>query len=328
MNLYPLIQELSDGEYHTGTQLGEQLQVSRTAIWKQIQKLPELGIEILANRQQGYRLEQPLDLLDSKMIDQAPQFAGLTDWVFKVEPVVDSTNFQLISRVKQASDTTKQLLAAEMQTSGRGRRGRSWESPFASSISCSLACTFEGPAQELQGLSLAVGVLVEAVLADHGFADLGLKWPNDIYYQGAKLGGILIEVSGDLAGPCQLVVGVGLNIYPPANFDPQVIDQPISFLCPAPQAKASRLRSSIVAALGVRLAELLDSYAVKGFAPWQDRWNQLHIWADQDAYVVTPGKAEAVTLKQVNELGELLVIDAQGQEKRLNAGEVSLRAEI
>lgn len=324
MNLYPLIQQLSDGRYHTGTELGDALTVSRTAIWKQIQKLPDLGLDYQTDKQLGYRLLQPLDLLDAEFIHrEISQNFDQSQVNLAVEPVVSSTNTLLLDRVNQGRPIHLELLTAEMQQAGKGRRGRNWFSPFASSLSCSLGWNFEGSAQELQGLSLAVGVAIKAGLEGLGVEAVGLKWPNDIYLNQAKLGGILIEITGDLAGPCKLIVGFGINVHRPLDFNTESVNQPIAFLSdlgvPLPT------RSQLASALYLEVLKVLSTYAQQGFEPWVNDWNRAHVWQGKQALVITPQSSVEVTLGQVNQLGELAVYDSTGQQKLLNSGEISLR---
>ena len=105
---------------------------------------------------------------------------------------------------------------AEHQSAGKGRRGRQWVSPFGSNIYMSILWRFQQDGIACTaGLSLAVGVAVIRALKTYGFNEVGLKWPNDIYCQGKKLGGILIEVSGEADGPCAVIIGLGLNLFLP-----------------------------------------------------------------------------------------------------------------
>lgn len=320
MNLYPLIKVLSDGQSHTGTSLGRQLGISRTAIWKQIQQLPGLGLDYTTDKATGYALTNALDLLDESALkaDLLGLGSSLRPEVF---PQIDSTNTELARRLQSGQSIHGALLLAEMQTAGRGRRGRSWVSPFASSLSLSLGWQFEGAANQLQGLSLAVGVVTHNVLKALGYPAPGLKWPNDIQIADAKLGGILIEVSGDLAGPCQLIIGLGLNVRRSASL--LSLDRDVTFL--------SDLQADLVtrSALALQLARslecLLQDFAVSGFRPWQDAWNAVHCWKGREGLLITPHGEEVVVFGDVNAEGELEVFDLQGCSRFINAGEVSLR---
>lgn len=321
MNLYPLINLLSDGKFQTGTQLGLKLGISRTAVWKQIQQLEGLGIEVITKKNEGYCLSNPLDLLNFEKM-QADLAAANSSLTSEFYPVIDSTNLEFSRRISAGELFKHHLILAEMQTAGRGRRGRDWFSPYASSLSMSICWRIEAGANALQGLSLAVGVVIKDALSKHGIPEVKLKWPNDLYLNSAKVGGILIELSGDLAGPCNLVVGFGLNIYRQEQM--KDVDQPIAFLSDATTKKICRTSLAIDLALAVE--KLLEDYPSVGFQPLQNAWNSAHVWQGMEANLITPVSVTPVTLGGVNELGELQVTYSNGKTGSINSGEISVRA--
>ncbi|GLR63436.1 biotin--[acetyl-CoA-carboxylase] ligase [Marinospirillum insulare] len=321
MNLYPLIKLLSNGHFHTGTQLGLDLGVSRTAVWKQIQQLPNLGLEIITKKNDGYKLVKPLELLDIEQIQGLFQEHN-SSLTLNFYPSLDSTNLELSRRCSDGSGLlNKQLMLVEKQTAGLGRRGRGWYSPYASSLSMSLGFKVEGGANVLQALSLAVAVVIKRELETQGFVGIKLKWPNDLYFNDAKLGGILIELKGDLAGPCSLIVGVGINVYRTSNLPD--LDQPISFL--DDQQEAIINRSALAANIALAIEKLVDSYPETGFEPYMEEWNQAHLWKGMQSYIMTSKESIPVTLGGVTSTGELEVVYESGEEGLINAGEVSLR---
>jgi BirA family biotin operon repressor/biotin-[acetyl-CoA-carboxylase] ligase len=206
----PLLELLADGEFHSGEDIGFALGVSRSAVWKMIKRLSELQVELHAVTGRGYQIPGGLELLDSDAI-----LAGLQaeakralNRLIVLESTV-STNQYLLD-LKQTSSGIACL--AEHQTNGRGRRARAWVSPYGANIYFSLLWNFPGGATDLTGLSLAVGVMVAEALRDYGLHEISLKWPNDILYRQHKLGGILLEMVGNIEGPCQVVIGIGLNV--------------------------------------------------------------------------------------------------------------------
>lgn len=324
MNLYPLIQCLADGCYHSGSELGERLGVSRTAIWKQVQQLTEYGLSYDSDRKRGYCLTQPLDLLDPVSLRQSLSAQAHTaDLVLEVLPKVDSTNAEMLRRFQAERPIDRHVLLAEMQTEGRGRRGRHWFSPFASSLSVTLGFTYEGAAQGLSGFSLVVGVAVERVLSRFGFNAVGLKWPNDIYLGDRKLGGILIEISGDLGGPCQLIVGVGLNVQRCDHFELDTTAYHPGFLSDVMSSLPSR--TQLAAALIDAIVEDFQLFSRSGFAPFQSVWNGAHCWKNRNVQLIQGDRIEPVTLGDVNAEGELSVQLETGEWRLLNSGELSLR---
>lgn len=320
MNLYPLIKLLSDGKFQTGTQLGLKLGISRTAVWKQIQQLEGLGLEVVTKKNEGYCLLEPLDLLDFEKIKQSLSEANSL-LISEFYPVIDSTNLEFSRRISAGEEFKHHLILAEKQTAGRGRRGRDWISPYASSLSMSICWRVEAGANVLQGLSLAVGVVIKNVLAKHQMSDIQLKWPNDLYLNNTKVGGILIELSGDLAGPCNLVVGFGLNVY--SSQLALAVDQPVAFLSDVNDTEICR--TSLAVDLALEVEKLLKDYPVNGFKPWQDSWNSAHVWQGVEANLMTPLNVTPVTLGGVNELGELQVTYSDGSKGSINSGEISVR---
>ena len=213
-----LLPLLADGEFRSGQDLAEALGVSRTAVWKQVNKLAsETGLVIDSVKGRGYRIPGGIELLDAEQVTAAlqPLASRLLTSLVLLESV-DSTNAEALRRA-EAGDSSGLVCSAEQQTAGRGRRGRQWVSPFASNLYLSLLRKFDQGAAALEGLSLAVGVAVARALEAAGMPAVQLKWPNDILFDGAKLGGVLLEMIGDAAGPCKVVIGVGLNVVMPAE---------------------------------------------------------------------------------------------------------------
>ena len=205
---------LADGEFHSGTELSAALAVSRAAVWKYLHSLSELGLEINAVSGKGYRLEKALELLSAQQIKESLSLKTLSLLSkLEIHPQIQSTNTYLAECAKTVQ--SGRVCFAESQTAGRGRRGRQWVSPFGSNLYLSILWQFDNGFAAISGLSLAIGVAVVRALSEIGINEIGLKWPNDIYWQHKKLGGILIEVSGESSGECHAIIGLGLNLYLP-----------------------------------------------------------------------------------------------------------------
>ncbi|MDF1764647.1 MAG: biotin--[acetyl-CoA-carboxylase] ligase, partial [Oleibacter sp.] len=219
--LNTLLGILADGQFHSGEALGEALGVSRAAVWKQLKKLEDLDIPYSSVKGKGYRLHDQIELLDSERIRQ--QLHQRLD-ILEVLLDVNSTNTYLFERANNHMGK-RYAVFAEKQHHGRGRRGRQWVSPFGKNIYLSLLVSFSGGMAVLEGLSLVTAIAVEKALARLGIEGVGLKWPNDIYAQGKKLAGILLEVTGEYNSHCQVVIGIGLNLSL-SEHDAETIDQP------------------------------------------------------------------------------------------------------
>ncbi len=204
--------ELGDGNFHSGEDLAKALGVTRSAVWKAANALRDLGTPMEAIRNRGYKLLGSSESLDAPAIrlniatDIAPRIARLD-----VAWTTASTNTELIERAYPEQGRSEVLLA-EFQTAGRGRRGRAWLAPPGGAVCMSLSWTFPEVPRDAGGLSLAIGVCVIRALRAQGVTGAHLKWPNDILAGGRKLGGILIELRAESGGPACVVVGIGLNV--------------------------------------------------------------------------------------------------------------------
>lgn len=312
-----LLQLLGDGQNHSGQALAQALNVSRTAIWKQLAKLEALGLELISQTGKGYCLVGGLELLDEALIrSQLTSASNLGR--LNILTSIDSTNAYLM---RQESGSGVSACFAEHQTAGRGRRGRQWVSPFASNIYLSLRLSIESGLGAFEGISLAVGVAVVRALNKLGVSDIQLKWPNDVLWSGKKLGGILIEVVGDPSGVCHLVVGLGLNLKAGKSME-QAIDQPwvaLDSILPI-----SPGRNQVAASLLNHLVHLLVTYETRGFAVYKTEWEGLNAYADKQVDLVMGSSQVSGVMRGVNDSGALLLETSQGVEV-FHGGEVSLR---
>jgi BirA family biotin operon repressor/biotin-[acetyl-CoA-carboxylase] ligase len=321
MSLEKLLVILADGKFHSGDALGMTLGVTRAAIWKQLKKVSALGIELTSVKGKGYRIDGGLDLLSEAVVRDylEPQTTQLLRHI-ELLGVVDSTN--TIAMAQALNGLSGYVCSAEKQTAGRGRRGRSWISPFARNIYLSVVWEFASGAAALEGLSLALGVAVTEALTDAGVEGLQLKWPNDIVYRQQKLAGILVEVTGDAAGPCSAVVGIGLNVSMP-EASAKDIDQSHTDVDSLLGIHFSR--SQLLALVLNNVVPLLDSFEQRGFGTYRQRWQQLDSFFGHSVQVEWGEQRVIGSAQGVDDSGAYCVMTEQGQQ-RFNGGEVSLRA--
>jgi len=310
-----LISALADGEFHSGQELAELLGLSRMAIWKQLRKLEGHGLTVESVRGRGYRIPGGIELLDGAAIRAGLSPAVLAD-ITKLEvfDVMDSTNAYVASLGDKGCGV---VCLAERQTQGRGRRGRQWQSPFGRNLYLSLGWTFTGGATALEGLSLAVGVAVRRALSANG--QPLLKWPNDLLYNGRKLAGILIEMSGDPTGDCQVVIGVGVNIGMRGEARPE-IDQPWADAREFTDDSRNVLAARIINEVFLTTAR----FAERGFASFQEEWCQYDAWAGKPVYLTTPAARIEGIARGVTENGALR-LEVNGEIQLVTGGEISLR---
>lgn len=315
-----LLNCLADGRFHSGELLAQALGVTRSAVWKKLKKIESMGLQVDAVRGRGYRLQQPLELLDQARIKQIlPDIANDSLGELELFTSIDSTNRYLMQSETLAHGA--HVCLAEMQLSGRGRRGRAWVSPFASNLYCSIKWQYDIDPASLSGLSLALGVGLMRVLSTMGCQDIGLKWPNDIYGSGRKMAGILLELSGDVNGSCHVVAGVGLNVRMPAGV--AGIDQPWTDLYNMLGAQTPG-RNELAAALIGEWMGILRQYPEHGFAVYQQEWNDWDIVKGRPVMLSAANVEKQGIALGVNHEGALLLETSQGTEA-CHAGEISLR---
>ncbi len=326
MEVQALLSLIADGNFHSGKDLGEVLGVSRTAVWKHVQKLEPLGIVLESVKGKGYRLSGGLQLLNQDAIKAAlqPATAAMLS-VLDILSVIDSTNayaMKTIERCRREQQSAHgYVCVAEYQTAGRGRRGRTWVSPYGSNIYLSVVAEFDMGVAALEGLSLAVGVALVRALNVCGVADVELKWPNDVLWRGRKLAGILLEMTGDVSGHCQVVIGVGLNVAMPER-SATAIDQPwVDVATIVPEYS----RNQLVAAMLNEVLPLLGDFQHKGFSAYKADWEAVHAFQNCDVELHTPRLTEQGRALGVSEVGALRVM-IDGVEQHFSGGEVSLRS--
>lgn len=312
-----LIEVLGDGNFHSGEELGKALSVSRTAIWKQLSKLADLHIDLESVRGRGYRIPGGLELLsEAKIQSHLPPEALSLLVDLRVLDTIDSTNAHARRELDQGRSAGVAYLA-ECQTGGRGRLGRTWISPYGRNVYLSLAWEYEGGAAVLEGLSLAVGVAVRRAVTALGVKDITLKWPNDVLRDKRKLGGILLEMTGDPVGTCRVIVGIGLNIHIPSGAA-EAIDQSWHDL-----SDHGFSRNALVARLLTELLPILSAYPQRGFASYRQEWERYHAHRDQEIKISTPGRAVIGIARGVADNGALCVELPEGR-KYYSGGEVSV----
>jgi BirA family transcriptional regulator, biotin operon repressor / biotin---[acetyl-CoA-carboxylase] ligase len=318
VSLLALMRALDHAVPRSVPALARALRCSETEARNGIDSLRKLGMDIPAVRGKGYRLALPFEPLDESKLKRLLQpLAPALD--LQVLEQIDSTNAWLLRDAENAK--TGRACIAEIQTAGRGRRGRSWYTVPGSSLAFSMRWRFERPLDYLAGLSLAAGVAVARVLHAAGAAEVRLKWPNDVLYRQRKLAGILVETQSG-SDHSVAVVGVGINLRLPAAVRER-IDQAVTDLAAA--ADPLPERNLLAARLLGELARTLEEFALSGFAGVREEWQALHAYQGQTVRVRGAGAETSGRVTGVAADGALLVATEAG-ERRYYGGDISLRA--
>lgn len=317
-----LLAALAPGEPLSGTALAAEAGVTRAAIWKQVEALRARGVPIEARGAAGYRLPWPLQMLDAARIRTAlPPALARSLGALEVHWELDSTSSELQRRGALAGDLS--MLLAETQSAGRGRRGRPWLSPPGLNLYLSCLKRFEQGFAALSGLSLALGVIVLRALEQLGIAGVGLKWPNDLLAPDGKLGGILVELSGEYQGPCAAVIGIGLNLRLTPALREQA-GQPASDLASLAGGTPPD-RNLVAAALIAALVEGLKQFEREGFDGFVAEYARHDLLRDRSLQLSGAlGQFEGVGAG-VDARGGLLVRVADGGLRRVDSADVTVR---
>jgi BirA family transcriptional regulator, biotin operon repressor / biotin---[acetyl-CoA-carboxylase] ligase len=317
---FSLLRLLADGEFHSGERLARTLGLSRTGVWNQIRRIEALGLRVFRVRGRGYRLARSIDLLDRETLAARLRRTCPTLSIEMMDEC-SSTNSILAERAVRGAPSGT-VLVCEHQSAGRGRRGNVWHSAIGGSLVFSLLRRFSRGPEALTGLSLAVAVGAARALEKLGVTGMQVKWPNDLYCMERKLGGILIEISGNIAGPSAAVIGVGLNVRLNAALRER-IGQPVTDVASVSDAPPSRVE------LLVELLEAIDNvlaqFAREGFAPFREEWLRRHAWQGRRVAVSIADRrvAEGEVLG-IAEDGALMLASPSGVE-RFHSGELTLR---
>lgn len=319
---HSLLSALSDGRFHSGTELGKQLGISRAAVNKAMQGLVDRGLEIHSVSGKGYRWINPVGLLDRHLIEtRLENFPGLDSPKIIVVDEIESTSSYLLERLA-TGEPGNEVCLAEHQTGGRGRRGRQWLANPYQNLAMSISWRFEtGPAR-LSGLSIAAGVAIARALRSISVEGVELKWPNDVLHRGRKLAGILVDIRGEVDGPTHIVVGVGLNIRLHGEASTK-IDQAWTDLSSI--SGQSPDRNDIAARLITELRRVLATFSTQGLNPYFREWKQWHAFENKPVRIIQNESEILGTVCGLDEGGALL-LDTSDEIIKVHSGEVSLRA--
>ena len=322
-----LLALLADGRMHAGPELAARLGVSRTAVWKLVGELRQSGVDIASVDRRGYRLAEPCELLDGAAIRRAAvQLGSPLPCEVEVHFATDSTNEYLYAEPAPPAGSPR-IVFAEIQSAGRGRRGRSWLAPFGSGLTFSIAWSYAEVPVELSALSLALGVQVADAIRAVGAGETMLKWPNDIVWRHRKLGGLLIQLRQEAGGAASVVVGLGLNVALPAEARSKIVASGATPVADLREAMGGRLpdRNALAGRVLAAMCDGLERFGREGFAPFAAHWQELDSLSGAEVRVTqSTGSIEGRALGADRD--GALRVETGGRVERYLAGDVSLRA--
>lgn len=318
-----ILNALSDGKFHSGEALGLLIGTSRAAVSKHIKQLGDLGVEVYRVSGKGYSLLNNLTLLSEQQIKAFSSRMGDELPSISVKHVIPSTNDHLLAKVRTGKPLLNgECVVAECQSAGRGRRGRSWVSPFGSHIYFSMHWQLEG-IQQAMGLSIAVGIAVREAIQTVVTSDVKVKWPNDLLIERQKIAGILVELEGQTDGPCGVVIGVGINVnMPQAQGD--IISQPWTDMNTHSNVPVDR--NELVATLIFQMKQQLVDFEQQGLQNAIAQWNQHDCYYNQPIELIMGSRRLCGIGKGIDLQGGIVLEEEGTGEKAYYGGEISLRA--
>lgn len=302
---FDCLQILNQPGFHSGDFIGEKLNISRTMVWKLITQLKDYGVEINSKKTEGYELKKPLHL-----INQAALIAEFPDSNIEVFEAIESTNTYLLDH----ADNQGKICIAECQTKGKGRLGRTWQSPFGQNIYLSALWPFAGDIAALNGLSLVVGLALVKTLTSFNLPDLKLKWPNDVYVAGKKLAGILIELKAETSANARVVIGSGINVN---------ADCTDSDWASVAEYAGNQNRNDIIVRYLKHLFEMLETFEQKGLSHFLDDYEAVDFLKGKSISVKHQDHVISGVAQGVDERGFLL-LQTEGGVQRFSAGDTTL----
>jgi len=316
---------LADGRFHSGEELAGKLRVSRSAVWKTAGTLRALGVELHAVRNRGYRLSTATEPLAAAAIrEQLPREVRAR--VAKLETVwsIASTNSALLGRPGPESGASEVLLA-EYQTAGRGRRGRAWLAPPGGAICLSMSWMFREVPPDLGALGLVIGVCALRALTACNVRNSGLKWPNDLLIEERKLGGVLIDLRAESAGPAYVVIGIGLNVALGEAVSRKIAAAGLAAADLSSAGSAAPSRNRLAAGLIAECLRGLTEFEREGLKPFMDEWRAADALRGRPVEVRAAEGTTTRGFARGIDVHGALMLDTPAGVKRFISGDVTVR---
>ncbi len=311
---------LSSGEFVSGQRIADTLGVSRNAVWKYIEKIRREGYEVEAVTGKGYRIKDKQDAFGENSLREAlnTEYIGKEILFFKE---IDSTNDEIKRRADKGGKEGL-LAVADVQSKGKGRRGRSWDNPGGVNVAMSILLrpSFSPNTAPMLTLLMALAC-AEGIRQETGLEAL-IKWPNDIVISGKKCVGILTEMTAEPDYIKEVIIGTGINVNN-TGFVEEISKTATSLFL---ESGSKQSRTKVTAGILNVFEELYDRFKVNGnLEEFVERYNRICVNVGKRVCVMDPKGTYEADASGINDAGELMVRRDDGQELCVYAGEVSVR---
>lgn len=307
-----ILAQLSSDSFKSGVEIADALSLCRSRIQQQVEALNQFGVDIYSVKGKGYRLASPLQLIDKTALVE-----GVDNRCFYFDEI-DSTNSFMLNHIDELQ--SGDICIAEYQSAGRGRHGKKWVSPYGHHLYATMFWQFNLPANKLMGMSLVVGCAIVKTLVDMGINNLGLKWPNDVYLDGKKLAGILIELGSNMTDAINMIIGFGVNMSM-SQSQGALIDQPWSDL----SGEQMPNKTDFMINLHQQLKTHIQQFELQGLAPFLVFWHQYDLFKDKPIKLTLADNQVTGICRGIDAQGCVL-LETENGIKSMIGGEISLRA--
>ncbi len=303
----------------SGATVSDKLGLSRAGVWKHVEQLRKMGYAIEAIPSKGYRLVSVPDRLSSLELTPLLDTREFGRSIV-YEPCVASTNSVAFKRAIDGAPHGEVVIADE-QTAGRGRRGRSWVSPPGCNVYLSVVLRPEIDPARAPELTLLTAVAVAETLREAGVR-ASIKWPNDLLVDGKKVGGILTELSADVDRTAFVIVGIGINVNSSVDAFPVDVAQ---FATSLQMARGGEQvpRALLTAALLTKLETWFDTWTDEGFEPVRVAWKSLSATLGHEVLVRNDAREVRGLAIDIDATGALL-LECGGAVERIVSGDIEL----
>lgn len=304
----------------SGQDLCDELQVSRTAIWKYIKALKEEGYVIEAVNNKGYKLISTPDRIDETSIRSQLKTSYIGN-VIEYYDEIDSTNIRA-KALGESDGIDGTVVVANEQTAGRGRRGRAWKSPAGSSVAFTILLRPELKAINAPSLTIVAAMAVAAAINNIEGLEGNIKWPNDIVVNGKKVVGILTEMSTDMEYINYVVVGIGININT-ESFPDDIKDMATSLRVEAGrEINRSKVIADTLCYFEKYYKQFIETHDLTLLS---EDYNNMLINKDKEVYIMENEQKRKAIAIGIDKEGALIIKNINGDFEKVIAGEVSVR---
>ena len=321
-HLLSVAKTLNTSVYQTISQISTLLKIPPVSVLEAMRELERLNFPIRFSECRGYRLVHPIHWLSSSKICQE---IGVLKKAYKIQVVeqTKSTNSDLLLYDSDPNMVGHSVVrVAEIQTHGKGRRGREWLSGIGDSVTFSILKTLSVPQKSISALSLVVGLAIVRAISDLGGVGYSLKWPNDLMRSGKKVGGVLIELGKIEKEKSLVIIGIGINVRQKKRSGREGLLLVEDLFQDGMEVD----RNKIIAAIIKHIDSVIDVFEKKGFIVLKKEWEKLHHYQGKKVRLsIKEGDQKVGVVVGIDHTGALLIKDGS-QIIKATIGDISLRA--